>query len=177
MYSIFKSKIIYLLVLLVLSFLLLNCGYQLTGTGSFLPPYIKTVSVPMFKNNTGRYQLEQKITQAVVNELVARGRFKVSNEMQKADGVLLGEITSFSVNPISFTQEARADRYSITIVAKVTFKDLVKKKTIFTNPHYVFRDEYELTGEGDFFSEETQAIERISEKFARSVISAILEGF
>lgn len=174
---IFKTRLLNLISIITLILMSMNCGYHLTGTGSFLPPHIKTISVPMFKNNTGRYQLDQKLTQAVVNELIARGRFKVLSETQKADGILLGEITSFTVNPISFTEETRADRYSITIIAKVTFKDLIKKKTIFTNPHYIFRDEYEITGGGDFFSEETQAIERISEKFARSVVSTILEGF
>jgi|Deesub1362B_J571_1020462.scaffolds.fasta_scaffold01990_6 outer membrane lipopolysaccharide assembly protein LptE/RlpB len=172
-----KFKLI-VIFLLILSFLqLINCGYRLSGTGSFLPPYITTISVPMFKNNTGRYQLDQKLTQAVINELIARGRFKISSEIRKADAILIGEINSFTVNPISFTEEGRADRYSITIIAKVTFKDLVKKKTLFTNSHYVFRDEYEITTGGDFYSEETQAIERISEKFARSVVSLIVEGF
>ncbi len=167
------------IIILILSFLLIliNCGYRLSGTGSFLPPYIKTISVPMFKNNTGRYQLDQKFTQAVINELIARGRFKILSETGKADAILLGEINSFAVNPISFTEEGRADRYSITIVAKVTFKDLIKKKVLFMNSHYVFRDEYEITSGGDFYSEETLAIERISEKFARSVVSLIVEGF
>lgn len=131
----------------------------------------------MFKNKTTRYQLDQKLTQAVINELIARGRFEVLSGEQKADALLLGEIISFKVNPISFTEQTRADRYSITIVAKVTFKDLIRKKVIFTNPNFIFRDEYELQGGTDFFSEETEAIERISEKFARSVVSTILEGF
>ncbi|MCP2519202.1 LPS assembly lipoprotein LptE [SCandidatus Aminicenantes bacterium Aminicenantia_JdfR_composite] len=173
----FRFKPFLILTIILCLIHSINCGYKLSGTGSFLPPHIKTISVPMFKNNTQRYQLDEKFTQAVINELVARGRFKISSAQEKADAILLGEINSFTVNPISFTEEGRADRYSITIVAKVVFKDLVRKKVLFMNSHYVFRDEYEITGQGDFYSEETVAIERISEKFARSVVSLIVEGF
>ena len=40
--------------LMVLAFI--QCGYSLRGTGSFLPPSIKKISIPLFKNLTTRFQ-------------------------------------------------------------------------------------------------------------------------
>jgi len=54
--------------------LAVNCGYHLRGTGTFLPPGIKTVSVPMFKNLSTRYDPRRHPDQGVIDELVARGK-------------------------------------------------------------------------------------------------------
>ena len=54
-----------------------GCGYRLRGTGSSLPPRIRTMSVPMFKNQTTRFELDVKLTRAVINELVARSRITI----------------------------------------------------------------------------------------------------
>jgi hypothetical protein len=47
------------------------CGYSLAGRGSYLPAHIKRVGVPVFKDDTGRAGLDQKITLRVIEELFA----------------------------------------------------------------------------------------------------------
>jgi outer membrane lipopolysaccharide assembly protein LptE/RlpB len=155
----------------------LQCGYHLRGTGSSLPPHIKRMSVPMFKNNTTRYELDLKLTQGVINELVARGKVEVIQDQEKADAVLLGEIVSFTANPLAFTGEATADRYNITVVAKITLRDLVNQKVLFSNPYFVYIEEYEVPQGTDYESLQTQAINKVADKFARSLVVNILEGF
>lgn len=154
-----------------------GCGYHLRGTGSSLPSHITSISVPMFDNNTNRYQLDLKLTQAVINELVARGKVNVQDDSTAADAVLAGEITTFNANPIAFSGQATADRYNITIIAKVILRDLVNNKVIFSNPYFVYQSEYEVAEGTDFETVEQEAIDEISEKFARSLVITMLEGF
>jgi outer membrane lipopolysaccharide assembly protein LptE/RlpB len=154
-----------------------HCGYHLRGTGTFLPPHIKKISIPMFKNETTRYQLDLKLTQGVIDEFVSRGKVEISPDPQKADAVLTGDIIAFTVNPIAFSGQATADRYNITIVAKVILRDLVKQKVIFSSPSFVYVGEYQVPEGSDFESVETEAISEISEKFARSLVITMLEGF
>ena len=154
-----------------------SCGYHLRGTGSFLPSHIKKISIPMFKNETTRYELDLKLTQSVINELVARAKLEVSADSRGADAVLSGDIVAFNVNPIAFSGQATADRYNITIVAKVVLRDLVNQKVIFSNPSFSYVQEYEVPQGTDFESIETQAIDTVAEKFARSLVVNILEGF
>lgn len=157
--------------------LLVHCGYRLRGTGSFLPPHIKRVVVPMFKNMTTRFELDVKLTQGVIDELVARGKVEVTSNSEKADALLVGEITSFNVNPIGFSRQDTADRYNITVVAKIIMRDLANQKVIFSNPSFVYVEEYEVPQGTSFETWETQAISKVAEKFARSLVSTILEGF
>lgn len=168
------------LVVAVLSLWALSaagCGYRLRGTGSSLPPNIKTVSVPVFRNMTTRYELDVKLTRAVIDEFVARGRVSIVGEGTGADAVLEGVVTSFSATPIGFSGQGQADRYNITVTASVTLKDRTGDKTLFSNPAFVYNQEYGVPAGRDFESMQTEAIDKIAERFARSLIVSIMEGF
>ncbi len=154
-----------------------SCGYHLRGTGSSLPPHIHRLSIPMFKNLTTRYELDVKLTRKVIEEMIARGKVEVTSDIAQADAVLSGEILSFRVNPIAFTGEASADRYNITIVARIVLRDTSRGRVIFSNPSFIYQQEYEVPEGADFESVETEAIDKIAEKFARSLVITILEGF
>lgn len=131
----------------------------------------------MFKNLTTRFELDLSLTQSVIDEMVARSDVEVTGNTQSADAVLEGELSSFRVNPIAFSGEATADRYNITIVASIRLRDLVYNKIIFSNPRFVYRTEYEVAEGTDFETVETEAIQEISQKFARSLVMTMLEGF
>jgi len=162
--------------LCVVCLLVLQCGYHLSGTGSSLPEHIQTVNVPMFKNMTTRYELDLKLTQGVINELVARGKVEVVEE-ESADALLMGEIQSFRAIPVAFSGESSADRYNIIIVTKIILRDNVTKKVIYSNPSLVYQYEYGVPEGSDFESVESLAIDVVAERFARSLVSTILEGF
>jgi len=168
-----KRLVLLFLLCLTCSF----CGYHLRGTGSSLPPHIQKVNIPMFKNSTTRFQLDLKLTQAVIDEIVARGKVEITAETNNSDAVLIGEIASFTARPLTFTQEATADRYNIIVVAKIVLRDLVNRKVIFSNNYFVYTEEYEVPEGTDFESVETEAIDKIAGQFARSLVIQILEGF
>jgi hypothetical protein len=131
----------------------------------------------MFKNLTTRYDLDVKLTQSVISELVARGKVEVTSEPGGSDALLVGEITAFNVNPIAFSDQNTADRYTITVVARVVLRDLTSKKVIFSNPSFVYQEQYEVLPGTSFEASESQAIDKVAEKFARSLVSTLLEGF
>lgn len=163
-------------VILLLGFLA-SCGYHLRGVGTSLPSSIKKIYIPVFKNLTTRYELDLKLTQAVINELTTRGKLELVSQAEQADAVLLGEITSFQVNPIAFSGKDTADRYNITIVAKINLLDRARQQVLFDHPSFIYVEEYEVPEGADFESMEAEALNRVAEKFARSLVVAILEGF
>jgi len=161
----------------VLLALLGGCGYRLRGTGSSLPPAIKTISVPVFKNQTTRYELDVKLTRAVIDELVARGKVAISADPAAADAVLEGEIVSFTASPIGFSGGNQADSYNVTVTARVTLRPRASAEPLFSNPSFVYHQEYEVPQGASFESVQTEAIDKIAGKFARSLVVSILEGF
>ncbi len=168
------KKTVGVLLLCVLS---IHCGYHLRGTGSFLPSHIRKINIPMFKNLTTRYELDLKLTHSVIDEMVTRGKVEVTDSTETADAVLIGEIVTFRVVPIAFTRQASADRYSIIVVARITLKDLTSERIIYSNPSFRYQEEYEVPEGTDFEAVETDALDKIAEKFARSLVTNILEGF
>jgi hypothetical protein len=135
------------------------------------------MNIPMFKNLTTRFELDLKLTQSVIDEIVARGKVEITGNMESADAILIGEIISFRVTPIAFSKEATADRYNITVVAKIVLKDLANQKIIFSNANFQYLEEYEVPEGVDFETVESEALDKVAVKFARSLVSTILEGF
>ncbi len=160
-----------------------GCGYSLAGRGSFLPAYIKTIGVPTFANRTVVFNLETMLTQKVRSEFIGRGKYQILPEATGVDALLTGEVTAVNIQPASFTPNQLASRYAITMTAKIELRDLRENKVLWENPSVMFRQEYDATGgrsivdPAAFFQQDTNALERISTEFARTIVSAILEAF
>jgi hypothetical protein len=139
--------------------------------------------VPNFVNSTPVFQVEQRISERVRSELIGRGRYTVDPATTGVDAVLLGEITSITLQPAAFTETRQASRYLLTLTARVEFKDLKTDKVIWSNPALPFREEYDVstatvpTDPNAFFGQDQNALDRLATEFARTLVSAILEAF
>lgn len=159
------------------------CGYALSGRGSFLPAYIKTLGIPMFGNTTPFQTIEQVFTQKVREEFQSRGSYTVVPADTGVDGIVRGVIQGISLQPVQLTNASLASRYRITVMVKVGFEDVKAQKTLWENPSLSFSDEYELATPGGvvdisrLIGNERAAYDRVASDFARSVVSAILEAF
>jgi outer membrane lipopolysaccharide assembly protein LptE/RlpB len=173
-----KSRACWAAATILAALVLVSCGYRLRGTGSYLPSYIKKIQIPVFKNNTTRYQLDLKVTQSVVDEFVARGRIEVTTDPKAADAILSGEINGFTATAVAFAGGlGAADHYTVTVVVSVTLKDSKTQQVIYANPWYAYNEDYEVPAGKDFESVETEALKKIAAKFARNLVITILEGF
>ena len=83
------TKILRLLFLSFLSIqafiLITGCGFHLMGRGSGLPSHIKSIGVITFENKTSHFEVEQRITDALVNELLRRKGYKIVPGSRDAD--------------------------------------------------------------------------------------------
>jgi hypothetical protein len=167
----------------VAALLCTSCGYSLAGRGSFLPPYIKTIGVPTFVNRTTVFNLETLLTQKVRSEFIGRGKFQILPQDTGVDAALIGEVTSVQIAPTSFGPNQLALRYAVTMTARIELRDLRENKVLWENPSVMFRQEREAasgrnaTDPVAFFQQDTNALERMSGDFARTIVSAILEAF
>jgi len=155
-----------------------SCGYSLVGQGAFLPEYVRVVAIPTFVNNTRRFELEVRVTDAVTREFVSRGNYRVVGDQTGADAVLLGEIQAFVVQPIGLDAQETAETWQVTIRARVTFTDLVANKVLFAASNFTYQEQFAFpsTGAGQI-DIEVGSIDEIAREFARAVVASILEGF
>ena len=164
-----------------------GCGYALAGRGNFLPSYIRTIGIPSFENHTSFFQMAQLVTDKVRTEFIGRGNYKILPELVGADAVLVGAVTNVTVVPTNFAEQ-QASRYTITVTANIQLRDVQKDTILWSNPAVSIREEYDATSSisndpsgfvdpSSFFTQESNALERVSDEFSRSVVSAILEAF
>ena len=174
-----RRHVLALLLLLPLT----GCGYSLAGRGSALPAHIRTIGIPLFTNATTVFDVEQVLTQRVRLEFIGRGRFRVIPDDTGTDAVLKGDISAITIRPTAFDSEQQASRYEITVVIKVEFRDVVNDKVLFENPAQTFKEEYDVTtgqtasDPNTFLGQNSNALNRLADDFAKTVVTAVLEAF
>jgi len=165
-----------------------GCGYALVGRGTVVDPDIKKIGVPSFVNSSAQPGLDQKVTQSVIEELLKRGRFDVVPESTGVNALVQGEIVSYRAQPVGFAgaedaaargvTTAQASRYEIALTAKIKYTKVGVDEPIWSNDNFVFKEEYDLGSDpAAFVDRESQAIDRLVDAFARTLVANMLEAF
>ncbi|HEY2434228.1 MAG TPA: LPS assembly lipoprotein LptE [Vicinamibacterales bacterium] len=160
-----------------------GCGYSLAGRGSFLPAYVKRIGIPMFSNATTVFDLDRKVTDLVRSEFIGRGKWTVVPDQSGVDAVVTGSITGVTLTPVAFNQQQQATRYALAMTGTVEFKDLQANKVLWSNPGMSYRQEFDVPASSNtldtstYFGQDANALDRLSQEFARALVSAILEAF
>ena len=159
------------LVLLLLS----GCGYRLANK-NFNAGQGQTIAVPTFVNKTTNYRIEQRLSEAVRQELIRRTRYTVTAQ-ETGDVVMSGEVLSYLAVPVIFDQQGRGSAYSILVDMKVIVIDKKSGKELYRNDRFTYRDVFELAqNSADFVPEDTAAQERLAGRFASSLISTLMHA-
>lgn len=158
--------------------LVAGCGYTLVGRGSVLDPSIRTINIPTLVNRTTRVEIEQRLTQAIAQEFVSRGRMTIMSDPKDSHAILRGSIDSFNLTPVGFDQ-GRATQYQISITANIELLDHRNEdKVLWKNDQYRFVENYQVTPDNtNAFDQESRAIQEIAVRFAESLVANLLEGF
>jgi hypothetical protein len=156
-----------------------GCGYHVAGRASRLPSDWSSIAIPAFKNDTTRYRIEQRFTEAVIREFIERTKYRVVQNVESADGVLHGEVLSIETSPVIFNSTTgEVETMIVTIHTKVLLVDNKTSKSVYKNDDMVFRDEYQISSDvQSFFDEQSPALGRMSKDFASKLVSNVVENF
>ena len=167
------------LTALLLALSLTGCGYHTAGHAARLPSSIHVIAVPVFINQTQTYRIEQVLTRDVAREFLSRTHYRIVNDAgRSADAVLKGTVISAQAAPLTYdAQTGRISSAVVTVSMRVSLADH-QGRVFFENQNYTFRQQYQVSPEvASFFEEETPALQRMSQDFARTLVSDILEAF
>lgn len=156
-----------------------GCGYHVAGHSSNLPTDWTTIAVPIFKNDTVQYRIEQLFTEAVIREFITRTKYHIVSDPQSADAVLHGEILSIDTSPILFdANTGQVTTMLVTVHARVVLQGAKAEKPMYQNKDMVFRSEYQIPSNvSTFFQQEDPALQRMARDFASQLVANVLEGF
>ena len=166
-----------LALLFTLSFV--GCGYHTAGHTTTIPEYVKTIAIPAFVNETQTYKIEQRLTASVVREMITRTHYHVVNETSDdADATLRGTVLATYTTPLTY--DSQTGKVSTSLLQIGMRVSLINRsgKVLWENPSYLYRSQYELSQDAaSFFEEESPALQRIAQDFARNLVSNIVEAY
>lgn len=100
-----------------------GCGAYRLGTT--LPPELKTVFVPTFKNTTNETGIETGITNAVIYRFQVDGNLRVTSQ-KEADTKLIGEIIGWDRRVLGYRgqDDKEVEEYRLYITTRIKFINL-----------------------------------------------------
>lgn len=168
-----KKISIAVLFLLIIS----SCGYHFAGMTSELPSHIKGIAIPILVNGTTEPLIEITVTNKIIQTFIADGRLRVLDS-SKADAVLKGRITAFSLTTLSFDKNNSVLEYRVTIQCELTFEDVKDRKIIWKDSAVSQSADYKVSSNVSATkAAKDRAIEEASKRLATDLVTRIFEGF
>jgi outer membrane lipopolysaccharide assembly protein LptE/RlpB len=152
-----------------------GCGYNIGGN---LPPHVKTVAVPMFRNMTQQPAVETIITAAVVNAFSTAGRLKVV-PVPQADAILNGEITGYNVEPIAYNAGIDAQEFRLRVTVNIQFRDVKNNTMLWQQSGLEERADFRVQGQVSqtISTERDSAAGQAAQDIGRRIVSMALDRF
>jgi hypothetical protein len=151
--------------------------YYYNPAPQVLPSHIRSIAIRPFANHTQQYGLEDKLTLAVQSEFLRDGRFGIKTEDQ-ADGVVIGDITRYILEPLSYDSNHVPTQYKLWILTDVTFYDKIKNQTLWKESNLTGELRYYVASSGlPGSTTEEEARQTIWDQLARDIRTRTIEGF
>lgn len=143
------------------------CTYSFSGISSG----IKSISIPVFENESLRYGLEDTFTRSVIDAFIEDNRLKIADE-KSADAILIVTIKTFERTPYSYDESENVKEYKINISASILLKKRGSEEEIFkANNYSEWATYYPLT------EVEEDGIDKVAKKFSDKILRSILESW
>lgn len=145
-------------------------------TGASIPPHIKTVAVPTFKEQSGAgvAQLSAEFTEKLIDTIELQSSLSIEPDINRADALLEAAIVSFSDESSQIGSETeRAITNRITIVVRASFNDRVQNNAFFTKTSFNGFDDYDV---GDFAGKE-EAIDTVIDQIVDDLFNRMISNW
>lgn len=162
---------------IVFSGLFLNaCSYSFTGAS--IPPHLESVAIPLFEDRSGSGEpnLREDFTNELITKFIDDNSLQV-RERVNADAIIESTILSLSDAPSAVGAQSGAEQVTsrrITITVRVTYKDFVKKRTIFEQ---TFSNYSDYINEGDITTLRNGAIQEVVDKVTEDILLAVVSNW
>lgn len=163
-----------LILLLFLTFYFSSCGvYSFRGNNP--PEGIKTVSVPLFTDNSGYAEasIKERFTEILKNKIISDNTLKLVDKT-KADAVLNCTISSIRDEALVISGAENVTKRKVTISVTVIFENLKKQKKIWER---TYENWGEYNSSSNSFSEREVGIIAAREKITEDILNDIISNW
>ncbi len=159
--------------ILFLTFLVAGCHYSFTGAS--VPPHLKTIAIPIFRDQSGSGEptLRNDFTNQLIQKFIDDNSLQVTDK-SNANALLECTIISLRDAPAIISGGEQVSTRRVTITVRAVYKDLVKRKTVFSKTFSNFGD---YKTEGDIPSLREQAIQKAVDLITDDILLAVVSNW
>ena len=135
------SRLICASVLSIYLLVFSSCGiYSFSGS---IPPHIKSISIPLFLNETAEFGIAEAVTDEVTNVFLEENILKISDQ---GDSILRGSIKKVEDKPYTYSEMEEVLEYRYSVGISVEWFDVREQKVLITK-NYTNWGAYSLTAD------------------------------
>jgi len=171
------KKILCLTACTGLALLFSSCaGYHMGGIPSAQLKGVKTIYVPMVKNESYKPSLQVMATNALIHQLENDGTFH-SSRIGSADATLEVTIINFERNSMRRAPDNSlvSEEYQGLLTAKATLINNLTGKKVFADQTFTGKTQYYVAQDAQ--EGERQALPLAAEDLAREIITQVTNGW
>ncbi|MCB2187347.1 MAG: DUF799 domain-containing protein [Deltaproteobacteria bacterium] len=164
-------------LILGLFLLIVGCGYNFRGGQNNLPPDVRSVAIPLFKNRTAEVGIESTFTNEVIYQFTRSQMVRVTAPSE-ADAVLYGEITRVTLEDIAFTSQDSSQETRVTVYVAAKLVRTRDGKTLWRANRLSKNRNYRVTGSTTATDDSRgAAITLVAQDLAQTLHDSIFENF
>jgi hypothetical protein len=168
----FAAKIFFLFISVVIINFTGCCVYSFTGAS--VPQHLKTIAIPIAEDRSGSGEpgLKELLTDQLIQKFINDNTLQVTEKVN-ADALLECVILPLSDAPVVVSAGEQVQARRITLNVQVTYKDLVKRKTIFDKKFTNYGD----YPSGGTISQRRDAIGTAVDKITEDILLDTVSGW
>jgi hypothetical protein len=170
-----KQKIIKI-GLFIFFLLISGCGYNLVGTGNTLPPHLKSIAIPVFKNSSSQPEIHRELTSIILRSFINDGRLKVAKK-DEADLLMKGILTYYDTRTAAFGSDDLSSNIIIELGVDVEVMDQIKNKIFLKQK---LKTQWDYNSTSDISNTETARLRALDEAYnelGTRLVSLIVDQF
>lgn len=171
MKQILKATLIFPLLCIMLIFAgCFGCPYSFTGAS--VPEHLKTVAIPFAEDRSGFGEpgLRENFTQTLIQKFIEDNNLQISDRAN-ADAIIDCTITSINDAPAAVLSGENVATRRLSVSVQVSYKDLVKKKTIYDRQFSNYGDYAANSGVAGRNDALTNAIDKLTDDILLETVS------
>jgi Lipopolysaccharide-assembly len=148
------------------------CTYSFSGAS--VPEHLKTIAIPVAEDRSGAGipGLRELLTEQLINKFIEDNSLQVA-ERTTANAILECTVVSFSDAPAIVSAGENIELRRVTVIVKVSYKDLIKRQTIFDKNFSNYGD----YPPGGTVNERQTAIETAVDKISEDILLGVVSGW
>ena len=174
--------------ILLLSFLLVGCGYHFRADGEPVGIQLESLAIPLFSSTSSEIGFEADFTKMIRQEFISNGRVPLVPE-EKAQVVLIGKIQEIRADPLTYRSQdvtvgGNTSTYEVTRSRKLRVRldvqllDRRQGKIIWREAAMEEQASYAVSGDPlETRYTEQKALEKIASRLAKRIYLRTMERF